>query len=1197
MAEARADAPEKEKAGDTLKLQVALGNALMTVHGQGAPEALAAFERARVTVSAVKNAPERLVVTYGLYAGAYLRGELGPMREHATAFLGGVAAQPDSPEAGVAHRAYGITAWCGGNFADARRHLEQALAIFNPNRDRDLAFSFGHDPGVAAMAYLSLTLWPLGEVDRARRLVADMMRRTTEITHVGTICFANMHAGYLEMMRGDPIQTDPFANALARLARGHDLKMWTAFGVFLEGWTAWQAGARDAGLAGMRDGVSKLAEQEVAIFDGLIKTKLAQAEADDGAIVAALTIIDEAIAVSERTGHRWYDAEIRRTRGEILFKQDSENPAPAEDAFLTAIAISKRQSTRSFELRAALSLAKLYRATGRPAGAHAVLGPALEDFSPTPEMPEIAEAQAMLAALSETDEVRKAATLRRRQIELQLSYANALIALRGHGAAETTAAFARARELAAGVENPMERMSIYYGLWLGSFVRGGELAAMREASSEALALAEWFPGTGGAAVAHRLQGLTHWFQGDFRNAKTHLERALDVFDPVRDRDLAYRFGQDVGVAFMTYLSLALWPLGEIARARELQAASVKRARETDHVPTMAFAACYRSIFEMLRNDARTAEPFAAETFRLGQAHSLPMFLGYGATPAGWARASLGDVADGLALMREGFDTLRINGFALITPYLYARLAEIEADLGEKDAALTTLDLALAEIERTEHRTFDAEVHRIRGEILLRSAPADTTPAEQAFKAAIGIARGQGARSFELRAALSLAKLYQSAGRPADAHGVLAPALESFSPMPEMPEIAEAHALLAALAETDEVRNTSAFRKRQIDLQLSLGNALIATRGYGAPETQAAFAKARDLAAKVENLNERYAIYYGLFIGSLIRGESASSREIAEIFLRETAGRPSSGEFGVAHRLAGLLCYFSGDYVAARGHFETALGAFDTERDRDFAFRFGQDPAVATKLFLGLTLWALGDVQSARSFAEEAMEQALNAGHVNTIAYAHTWKGVFEMARRDVERTGFHAGAGLAIAREHGLDLWLAYATALRGWAAYRSGDRDAGLEGLREGLAQLRKQKTRMLLPFLLSLAAEVEVEADSAQFGLSMIDGAVAEASETSEHQNAAEAHRIRGEILLKCDSANPAPAAEAFLTAIAVAQRQKARSYQLRAAISLAKLYQSTARLADAHAVLAPALEGFSPTPEMPEIAEAQALLERLA
>ena len=108
--------------------------------------------------------------------------------------------------------------------------------------------------------------------------------------------------------------------------------------------------------------------------------KLAQAEADDGAIIAALTIIDEAIAVSERTGHRWYDAEIRRTRGEILFKQTSENLAPAEDAFLTAIAIAQAQKARSFELRAALSLAKLYQSTARPVDAHGVLAPRSKAF-------------------------------------------------------------------------------------------------------------------------------------------------------------------------------------------------------------------------------------------------------------------------------------------------------------------------------------------------------------------------------------------------------------------------------------------------------------------------------------------------------------------------------------------------------------------------------------------------------------------------------------------------------------------------------------------------------------------------------------------------------------------------------------------------------------------------------------------------
>jgi hypothetical protein len=113
----------------------------------------------------------------------------------------------------------------------------------------------------------------------------------------------------------------------------------------------------------------------------------------------AIAIIDEALATCDRLGYRAFEAELHRVRGEILLKRDPADPARAEDAFLTAIAVAKRQGTRSFELRATLSLAKLYQSTARPADAHAVLAPALEGFAPTTEMPEFAEAQVLLAAL------------------------------------------------------------------------------------------------------------------------------------------------------------------------------------------------------------------------------------------------------------------------------------------------------------------------------------------------------------------------------------------------------------------------------------------------------------------------------------------------------------------------------------------------------------------------------------------------------------------------------------------------------------------------------------------------------------------------------------------------------------------------------------------------------------------------------
>ncbi|HEX9170022.1 MAG TPA: hypothetical protein VF886_14045, partial [Roseiarcus sp.] len=279
------------------------------------------------------------------------------------------------------------------------------------------------------------------------------------------------------------------------------------------------------------------------------------------------------------------------------------------------------------------------------------------------------------------------ASRRKRQIHFHLSYGNALIAARGHGAVETTAAFARARELASGLADPLEQLSIYYGIFAGSFVRGGETTTMREASLAALELGERHPHRGEAAMAHRMQGLSCWFQGDFVSARRHLEQSLALFDPERDRDFRFRFGQDLGVAAMNYLAFALWPLGEIERARELQVAAIARARETGHLHTVAYAVSYRAIFETMRSDAREAEPFATETLEIGQAHDLRLYIGYGAIESGWVHAWLRNREQGAALMREGLDNLRQQGFALLTPLFYTRFAELQAELGEVDAAL------------------------------------------------------------------------------------------------------------------------------------------------------------------------------------------------------------------------------------------------------------------------------------------------------------------------------------------------------------------------------------------------------------------------------------------------------------------------------------------------------------------------------
>jgi predicted ATPase len=779
------------------RLRVVYGNALIAARGYGAPETTEAFARARESAHGEKDAPERLAVDYGLWAGSYTRGELPSMRAQAAAFLSEVEASPDSPEACVAHRAAGITHWFAGEYREARDQFERALALFQPGRDDDLAFRFGADPGVAAMLYLTIALWPLGDVARAISLIDHMQTRMANLTHVGTHAYGKMHAAMFELMRGEHARAAPNAFELARLAHEYDLNLWRAFGVFLQGWATAASGAIGSGLEDMRRGVEQLREQNVPNFDGLLKITLAEAEARAGDPDRAVAILDEALATCDRMGHRAFEAELHRVRGEILLKRDPANPAPAEDAFLTAIAVAKQQDTRSFELRAGLSLAKLYQSTARLVEAHDVLAQVVEGFLPTLEMPEIAEAQALLVMLSLTDEVKAEAAHRQRQQRLHVAYANALIAARGFGAPETTEAFARARQSAFSALDAPERLAADYGLWAGSFVRG-ELPAMRAQLAACLADVEARPDSPEAGLVYRVQGITHWFAGEFVEARDHLERALALFQPGRDDEMAFRFGPDPGVSAMAFLAFALWSLGEVDRAVSLTERMRARLGGLTNANTLALGTMLAAMLAVMRGDRSRARMSVSELGRIVREHDLPMFRAFGVVLEGWATADAGAAAEGLESMRRGVESLREQNVLLFDGLLKITVSQGEARAGDLDRAVATLDEALTTTERAGFRTLEAELHRIRGEILLKSDPSNPAPAEEALQSAIAIARRQKARSFELRAALSLAKLYQSTGRPAEAHAVLASAFEGFAPTPEFPEIEEALALLAAL---------------------------------------------------------------------------------------------------------------------------------------------------------------------------------------------------------------------------------------------------------------------------------------------------------------------------------------------------------------------------------------------------------------
>ena len=344
----KAEAAQRQR---LTQLQIAYGNALFAARGYGARETTEAFAKARESTSGDKDAPERLAADYGLWAGSLVRGELPSMRTHAAALLNDCEARPNSPEAGVAHRASGITCWFAGEYREARDHLERALAMFQPGRDDELAFRLGVDPGTAAMAYLAITSWPLGEVDRARSLIERMQTRMADLTHVGMLAYGKMHAALFEMIRGDPARAAPNVFELVRLADEHDLPMFRAFGVFLQGWAEGQSGSFDAGLEDMRRGVNLAREQNALVFDGLFKIALAEAEARVGDPGRGIAILDEALATHDRMGYRAFEAEQHRARGELLIKRDPSDTGSAEEALQTRP--RSRSSAANAQLRPA----------------------------------------------------------------------------------------------------------------------------------------------------------------------------------------------------------------------------------------------------------------------------------------------------------------------------------------------------------------------------------------------------------------------------------------------------------------------------------------------------------------------------------------------------------------------------------------------------------------------------------------------------------------------------------------------------------------------------------------------------------------------------------------------------------------------------------------------------------------------------
>ena len=441
-------------------------------------------------------------------------------------------------------------------------------------------------------------------------------------------------------------------------------------------------------------------------------------------------------------------------------------------------------------------------------------------------------------------------------------------------------------------------------------------------------------------------------------------------------------------------------------------------------------------------------------------------------------------------MRYAVERLRELGQGWNRQYSSALLAEAEADAGRADIALAKLDEILTETSSTEQRMFDAELHRIRGEILLKRDPANTRAAEEAYLSAIAIAQQQKAKSFELRAAFPWRRFINRVGRLAEAHAVLAPAIVSFSPTPEFPEIAEAQAFLTALAATDEVMRIVDQRQRRLKLQTSYGHALAMFRGFSSDETKAAFTKAEQMLAGINDPTERYLTYYGLWLPSASRGDLASARATAETFFHDAASANRMTETAIAHALLGFTCWIQGDFDSALTHLHDAIRICDPRRDREAALRFNAlDAGAWASLYLAIALWLRGEVERADETIKDARQRAIECAHAPVLAQHYDFEGMFEALRGDAEAVRRAAELCIEVGQEHGIAVFLSEGIGYLGWARAKLGEREAGIAQLNECISAHVEQGNRAFIPFFQGLLAEIERQEGDPQAGLSRID------------------------------------------------------------------------------------------------------------
>jgi predicted ATPase len=388
-------------------------------------------------------------------------------------------------------------------------------------------------------------------------------------------------------------------------------------------------------------------------------------------------------------------------------------------------------------------------------------------------------------------------------------------------------------------------------------------------------------------------------------------------------------------------------------------------------------------------------------------------------------------------------------------------------------------------------------------------------------------------------------------------------------------------------------DTLEHKQQELDLQITLGSALMVTKGLAAPDTGAAYHRARELCQQVGETPQIFPVLGGLVIFYINRGEYQNARELGEQMLSLAQRVRDPAGLTHAHITLGNALYFLREWDAAHTHLEQGIAFYNAQQPRSQGVLTETHPGVFGLIRLAGVLWALGYPDQALQRSHEALTLARELARPASVATALVFAADVHMLRREGQSTYEQAEAALGLAREQGFAFRVALATILRGWALVEQGQGEAGIAQMRQGQAAHRATGSRRGGYF--SLLAEAYARVGQIEEGLQVVAEELARSDNSAGGE--AELYRVKGELLLRQATPDAAQAEACFQQALDVARRQQAKSWELRAAMSLSRLWQQQGKRTPAYELLAPVYGWFTEGFDTADLQEAQALLVELA